>query len=425
MTRRPHALDRVWQRPGAEAWSPPEKVGEARRVAEAEGLRERLPRRLRHRRLALSLAHDDHHRHLGGVQLYMRVEQQQLHDAGVSFVNLWPTEEAGRIGLSADGRTLGRYSVDELATTLGSLSDIGLTLVGVDVHHLKGWAIDVVGRLVAAANPPQTRFFIHDYYALCSNPNLTFGDSCFCGAPPPDSQVCRLCRHGAARLPHLTSMAQLLDELVTRTRVQLIAPAQTAADLFVRHHPQHAARVRIVPHQALVPTNIVGRIKRYRPRLGFVGFGAPIKGTTAWLRLLDTPAIRERFQLYHFGLCAVGCTAEHVDVDYGRQGADAMTRTLTHHGLDFAFLWSTWPETFSFTLYESLAAGAYILTNRHSGNIAAQVQRTGRGRVFRDDGELHRFLLDHAAVEQARRALAELPAYASEWNETLTNELIA
>jgi len=51
-----------------------------------------------------------------------------------------------------------------------------------------------------------------------------------------------------------------------------------------------------------------------------------------------------------------------------------MTEALQDNNIDVAFLWSICPETFSFTLYESLAAGCTVLTNRNSGNIQAYVR---------------------------------------------------
>ena len=62
-----------------------------------------------------------------------------------------------------------------------------------------------------------------------------------------------------------------------------------------------------------------------------------------------------------------------------------MVETLRNHNIDVAFLWSICPETFSFTLYESLSAGCAILTNRNSGNIQAYVREHPETGVVLDD----------------------------------------
>jgi hypothetical protein len=67
----------------------------------------------------------------------------------------------------------------------------------------------------------------------------------------------------------------------------------------------------------------------------------------------------------------------------------SMVEALVHNKIDVAFLWSLCPETFSFTLYESIAAGCFVLTNRDSGNIGAYVKENpDQGFVLRDEGGL-------------------------------------
>ena len=101
-----------------------------------------------------------------------------------------------------------------------------------------------------------------------------------------------------------------------------------------------------------------------------------------------------------------------------------MLQTLRRHELDFAFLWSIWPETFSFTCCEAIAAGSFVITNEVSGNIAALVKRTGRGRVFADLAAARRFLVDDAAVAAARASLAGAARLLPVWSETLISEIV-
>ena len=57
--------------------------------------------------------------------------------------------------------------------------------------------------------------------------------------------------------------------------------------------------------------------------------------------------------------------------------------------IDIAFLWSICPETFSFTLYESLAAGCYVITNPASGNIQDVIKKdTQLGMVYPTETEM-------------------------------------
>jgi hypothetical protein len=386
------------------------------------GLRDRLRRQLKHRRLVVCLSHGDHQLYLGGVQLYMRVEQRSLNSRAVSYVNLWPAEN-GTIAVSCDGARLGAFAVSEIAAACSALASDGFTTAAAIVHHVKGWPLESVVPLLTAIAAPITRFFLHDYHTICANPNLTFGDMAFCNAPPPDSQACTICRHGPARRAQLPLMKDLIDYLAERG-ASFIAPSDAAAQIWIRAYPAQQSRVRVLPHQQLIATAETVPSRRRRPRLGFVGNGNRTKGVSEWVDLIETPAIRQRYRLYHFGECTVGCPVQHVNASFIKDGKDAMLQTLRRHELDFAFLWSIWPETFSFTCCEAIAAGSFVITNEVSGNIAALVKRTGRGRVFADLAAARRFLVDDAAVAAARASLAGAARLLPVWSETLISEIV-
>ena len=58
-----------------------------------------------------------------------------------------------------------------------------------------------------------------------------------------------------------------------------------------------------------------------------------------------------------------------------------MTKALRDNDIQVALLWAKWPETYSYTFYESLSANLYIITNRVSGNITNQVEERRCGMI--------------------------------------------
>jgi hypothetical protein len=58
---------------------------------------------------------------------------------------------------------------------------------------------------------------------------------------------------------------------------------------------------------------------------------------------------------------------------------------------------SPWPETFSFVLFEALAAGCQILCLADSGNVARVVKERKVGKVFDTIEGLKQYLLDGGA----------------------------
>ena len=62
-----------------------------------------------------------------------------------------------------------------------------------------------------------------------------------------------------------------------------------------------------------------------------------------------------------------------------------MVDSLQLHQIDAVLLWSEVAETFSFTLHEALAAGAFIITNPNSGNINFYIENNPfRGVVYKN-----------------------------------------
>jgi glycosyltransferase involved in cell wall biosynthesis len=154
-----------------------------------------------------------------------------------------------------------------------------------------------------------------------------------------------------------------------------------------------------------------------------VGYEHPNKGWAEWKQLASRLR-RDDYEVYVLGSCnEVLPEVRYIPVSFVQEGNDAMVQALRREKIDLAFLWSLVPETYSFTLFESMAAGCFILTNPHSGNIAAQVAESGRGLVADSLDQVIAFLKDarnlRARLEEFSRNhppfdLAPNPALADE-----------
>ena len=114
----------------------------------------------------------------------------------------------------------------------------------------------------------------------------------------------------------------------------------------------------------------------------------------------------------------------NIPVSFLDEGPDAMVKALRECQIDIAFLWSIWPETYSFTLYEAFAANCFVVTNSMSGNIAEQIRNNSRGIVFNDEAEMRLFFNNLLRVKEAiRRNLRENSTYELAFNPQLTIEL--
>jgi hypothetical protein len=81
-----------------------------------------------------------------------------------------------------------------------------------------------------------------------------------------------------------------------------------------------------------------------------------------------------------------------------------MQQAIETAGVDAVLVWPLCRETFSFTAYEAVAAGAAVVTGRDSGNVAAFVSGGGHGRVLADEAALTDLLASGEILALSRAA---------------------
>jgi hypothetical protein len=191
---------------------------------------------------------------------------------------------------------------------------------------------------------------------------------------------------------------------------EVISPSQAALDVWLKGFAEYADRARVVPHLLLDeaerprkrhPAGKGDKGEGRRPRIAYLGYESVNKGIEVWWRLVADKGLRKRYDFYHLGAAGLKQPGvKYVPVSFLDQGQDAMIKALEEHGIDIAFLWSPWPETYSFTLHEALVAGCFVITCRGSGNIAAQIEGSSRGVVLEDEEELFGLLRDESRVKR-------------------------
>ena len=198
-----------------------------------------------------------------------------------------------------------------------------------------------------------------------------------------------------------------------------MAPSVPAQRIWLASFPDFAARTAVVPHlkpagetiRAVAAANSVDPI-----RWAFLGAPYRHKGWETFCELArQAREGRLNYEFIHFGRARQADFAiRHVPVSFVADGADAMTAALRQAKIDVALLWALWPETYSYTLWESWQARAMVVTNPDSGNVAHAVASRNLGVVLRDAGELWAYARDPDRVRQAvasfRKNNAGLPA---------------
>ena len=224
---------------------------------------------------------------------------------------------------------------------------------------------------------------------------------------------------------HQDRIRELLAGLAGR--VTVVAPSPMAQRIWQAAYPDLNGPVLIIPHlkeTGEIPNPYQAKKASEPVRIAYVGAPVAYKGWDVFRQMAEASHQRRNNCIYyHFGLSSSKYPyIRNIPVSNVMDGPAAMTRAIQAAGIDLVLLWALWPETYSYTLFESLLANVMIVTNPESGNIAETVERRNLGKIFRTETELREYALAEAQMRQdvdfyrGRRAV--LPT------ETVPNEAI-
>ncbi|MFD1794876.1 hypothetical protein FQV27_05675 [Paracoccus aurantiacus] len=378
-------------------------------------------------KLVVALGHDNYQRVSGGVQFCINHEEQITRERGGSYLNVHPWQPLPRLAhatdnpdpimvMVLDGNQIGLAHMSALIGAIRALTT-RLGQVRVVVHHLLGHLPEQVCELVEATGSSDCWYWLHDYFAICPGVTLRRNGVSYCGAPPVTSNACTLCRFGAERVTHLERMQSFFDRL----NVHVVAPSSVALDLFDARADFTTASETVLPHMLLtniprdakgsedVPSDESGDPDDDRViTVGFLGTPAAHKGWHVFERLMSQLRRNPSYRFVFFGTATPSMLwGTRTPVHVTAADPNAMIDAVAAENCDLVLHWATWPETFSLSTYEAYAGGAWVLTNRISGNVAATVRATERGEVFATQDDLIAFFEDGRAEAMAEALRAE------------------
>lgn len=359
----------------------------------------------------LTFSHDDYRTHVGGTQLCLQQEELRVRSQGRDHLHIsppihWPVVRAGEEGLLSvllNGRPVGTFRAVDIASALRGARPGARTLA---IHSLLGHAIDETLEIVQAAGVREGFFWLHDYASLCAGYNLLRNRVEDCGAPPPESAACGICLFGPWRGRHLAAH----EELFARLPLTVVAPARSTLAFWQASWTFPVAGALVHPHAQFVARGPAPLSAGERPlRVAFVGFPSAHKGWPIFQRLAARHAADPRYEFFHFGAqSAPGAPLAFHDVSVSAERPQAMQAALEAHDIDVLVFWPLWRETFSFAVYEAIAAGCAVITGPDSGNVAAVVAETGCGWVLAGPEALDAAFASGEAAKLARARRAPM-----------------
>lgn len=282
---------------------------------------------------------------------------------------------------------------------------------GINIVHVNS----TVGHTFDIFNIPKLHgipliFTVHDFYYICPTFHMVDESGIYCKGCELGQE-----REGCLKNHPYIDHPNFDKEILNRWRSefirvkenvdQFIFPSFSAQEIFSSFFEIKADKCRVIYHGS----HLDKREIPYRPRnantlrVGILGSMLRHKGEPL-IKFILKRIGDNKIRFYHFG---DGNLRGKRLLNYGPYDRSKIVDILREHKIDIMLLLSTWPETFSYTLSESIAAGIPpIVTNM--GALKERLDQQDIGWVVDYDNpekicRLLRFLRKNRGEIEARR----------------------
>lgn len=352
----------------------------------------------------LVLTHSDYLNTDAGVEKVIQGQQKLFLQNHINFIAVYPVRKDIELfgwvhsvtlpvyGLIVNGKNQGEIEYSRFLELLDTKN-----LLGIIVHELVTFQKNE--KLFTFFDKAQcpVYYFVHDYAMICYNHVLMRNNKEFCGTEPISFQKCKNCRFYIEGKLNESWQKKFVKRY---QKITYLFPSSVVKNIW--QNTFHAKnKLMIVPNTKFGDTmeNYPERPENKKIRIAFIGYGRVEKGWETWKRLCKRYDGVYDLYLLGDGECEGNLTK--IPVSVSKDGPNAMIDTIRQNHIDIAFLWSTVPETYSYTFFESYVTGCFVVTNELSGNICSMTNQFHCGKVFGDEDGLFSFLDDYESVKES------------------------
>lgn len=349
----------------------------------------------------LVLAHSNYLVTDAGVEKIMQGQQELFLRNHINFVAVYPIRKdihtfsgvhsvtTSKYGLIINGQNQGE--IDE--KKLFELSVIP-GLRAVIVHELVTFRknrklFELFDRMTCPVY-----YYVHDYAMVCYSHTLMKNNREFCGAEPLSLRKCTGCKYYVQGKLSTSWHHRFVERY---PKITYIFPSEIVKEIWQKTF-RVSNELLVVPNTKFCTESqpYTAKEKKEKLRIAFIGYGRIEKGWNTWKKICGQ--YDEKYELFVLGDGECEGKVTKIPVSVSKDGPNAMVDAIRKNHIDIAFLWSTRPETYSYTFYESYVSGCYVITCAQSGNIAAMTKEYHCGCVFENEEELFSYLNDEEKV---------------------------
>jgi len=236
---------------------------------------------------------------------------------------------------------------------------VGYRIDTIHIHHMIGHYFDVID--VAQKYNLHTMITLHDFYSLCPTINMLYNmETCCIGMKNPDCKNC---------ISHKT---QITNNIIPLWRKEwqsflgkfdeIIVPSNSTKKIINSYY--NDLKITVIEHGIDIKKNDyysnIDNNTKYN--VAFVGVMAKHKGGDI-LNKLVTENENSNIVFHLFGTTEIKELQynRHNYVYHGQYERNSINNLMKNNNINLVCLFSRWPETYSYTLTETLASGVPVL----------------------------------------------------------------
>lgn len=338
---------------------------------------------------------------VGGMSKYMMAHEKMYTESGYTYMSIYFVKKIVKkkyplfhfYGLIVDGKDVGIYTIDDILYYFVELGKKGYTINDLHIHNILYMNLSHMMRLANALPVTPYKLILHDYHTVCVNFNLLKNGKMYCGGKAMSEEKCNDCKYYKNGKIYEANMRRFLQHI--KYRLTVVAPSEIARKIWLEAYPDFRKNVVVITEQLWKGEYQGNREPLDKSRkivIGYLGNKSSHKGWDQWVSFVDKASkshTRYKFIVFNSKRDFNNENMEHCLVKFKQNDLNSMITALRKEKVDCVILWSIWPETYSYTLFEACSANAFVLTNSYSGNIAYTVQNRGNGLVLNSEKELY------------------------------------
>lgn len=357
------------------------------------------------KKLVLIISHSNYMISVGGTEKYIYEQANNIKDIETSLLQIFPctrnellNNRKSLYGLNLNGKFVGYYSINKITKMLLKHTN---KLQKIYIHHIMYWQYkdftDVFFKISKYSR--ENILYVHDFFQF--TPTIYKIYTAQLDVAFNVDEEYNLIDY-TSNNDEIIKWQQLFKN-VYKSIDKIIVPSDFMKNAFYKSFPQFSHKVQVIGHLKLINEREKKSNSNANIRIAYLGYKLNVKGWDVWEKIYKNRTYRDKYFLYHIGSNEeyspyVKCF-KYSFVDGGIMAA---TNLLKENKIDCVILWSTIPESYSYTLYESLAAGCFVITSRKSGNISDTINKLGKnfGVSLNSETELYRLLEEPNLLEE-------------------------